>query len=407
MKKRPLFSLVTGSLLIFSGGCGFLPGGGDGETDVSLENQETAPPAVPLAAVRPLPPVDMAALGLIPPVLPDQRLREIQPGRANPFELIPVEAKIRESVCQLDPPKPGEANGAKQDKTNGGSVTTTTTTTTPSATPSTPGTVNVSPSSTTPPPLFPNDARAVVVSGVIEIGSRPYAIVQAPGEPVARNVTVGDRLSGGRVRVKAINPFGATPNVVLEQYGDSVTRDVGAPALPPLTPPSSPTMEGSALDAEAAMEAFGQGFAQILGTMAQEMGGTVTTATRNSNTTRTVPLRGPEGDGIGYGEIRNLAVLKLAVNERGGDLINSVGVLCNAGQEALEVRRLTFQVEDATDNTILDSIQISLARPYLLQKGQKLEFDGNAPRFRGRSPQDVIVKLVDWGSQQTQTAQSN
>ncbi|MBE9195025.1 hypothetical protein IQ219_06805, partial [Synechocystis sp. LEGE 06083] len=141
------------------------------------------------------------------------------------------------------------------------------------------------------------------------------------------------------------------------------------------------------------------------GAMAQEMGGTVTTTTtRNTNTTRTVPLRGPEEDGIGYGEIRNLAVLKLAVNERGGDLINSVGVLCNAGQETLEVRRLTFQVEDATDNTILDSIQIGLARPYLLQKGQKLEFDGNAPRFRGRSPQDVIVKLVDWGSQQTQTA---
>ncbi|WP_242018133.1 hypothetical protein [Synechocystis sp. FACHB-383] len=403
MKKRPLFSLLTGSLLIFSGGCGFLPGGGDGETDVSSDTQEMPPPQVPLAAVRPLPPVDMAALGLIPPVLPDQRLREIRAGRANPFELIPVEAKIRESVCQLDPPKPGEANGAKQTKTNGGSVTTTTTTAT-SATPSTPGTVNLSPSPTAPPPLFPNDARAVVVSGVIEIGSRPYAIVQAPGEPVARNVTVGDRLSGGRVRVKAINPFGAPPNVVLEQYGDSVTRDVGSPALPPLTPPTSPTAAGSPLDAEAAMEAFGQGFVQILGAMAQEMGGTVTTTTQNTNTTRTVPLRGPEGDGIGYGEIRNLAVLKLAVNERGGDLINSVGVLCNAGQETLEVRRLTFQVEDATDNTILDSIQIGLARPYLLQKGQKLEFDGNAPRFRGRSPQDVIVKLVDWGSQQTQTA---
>ncbi len=403
MKKRPLFSLLTGSLLIFSGGCGFLPGGGGEETDVSVESEETAPPEVPLTSVRPLPPVDMAALGLIPPVLPDQRLREIKAGRANPFELIPVQAKIRESLCQLDPSKPGEASGAKQNKTNGSPVTTSTTTATSTNT-VTPGTANTSPAAPTPPPLFPNDARAVVVSGVIEIGSRPYAIVQAPGEPVARNVTVGDRLSGGRVRVKAINPFGATPNVVLEQYGDSVTRDVGSPPLPPLTPPTSPTIEGSALNSEAAIEAFGQGFAQIFGAMAQEMGGTIT-ATQNNNTTRTVPLRGPEGDGVGYGEIRNLAVLKLAVNERGGGLVNSVGVLCNAGQETIEVRRLTFQVEDATDNTILDSIQIALARPYFLQKGQKLEFDGNAPRFRGRSPEDVIVKLVDWGSQQT--AQGN
>ncbi|AIE75928.1 hypothetical protein D082_34000 [Synechocystis sp. PCC 6714] len=393
---------------MFSGGCGFLPGGGGGEeTDVAVENQETAPPDIPLTAVRPLPPVDMAALGLIPPILPDQRLRQIQPGRTNPFELIPVEARIRESVCQIDSPKSGDANGAKQDKFQG-NIPTTTTVTSPS--PSTSSTFTVPPSSvppTAPPPLFPNDARAVVVSGIIEIGNRPFAIVQAPGEPVARNVTVGDRLSGGRVRVKAINPFAATPNVVLEQHGDSVTRDVGSPALPPLTPPAPPTAASSGLDTDAAIEAFGQGFAQILGAMAQEMSGAVTNANQAANTTRTVSLRGPEGDGIGYGEIRNLAVLRLAVNERGGNLVNSVGLLCNAGQETLEVRRLTFQVEDATDNTILDSIQIALARPYFLQKGQKLEFDGNAPRFRGRSPQDVIVKLVDWSSEQTQTAQNN
>ncbi len=422
MKKRPVFSLLTGSLLIFSGGCGFLPGGNNTEeVEVSTDEQVSAPPAIPLKSVKTLPPVDMAALGLIPPTLPDQRLREIKAGRANPFELIPVQAKIRESVCQVEDPK--TAKGAKG-TTQGGSTASATTVQAPgssasqapvSSAPGTAGTVSpqLKPvAAPSPPPLYPNDARAVVVSGIIEIGSRPYAIVQAPGEPVARNVTVGDRLSGGKVRVKSINVFSSSPNVVLEQYGDSVTRDVGSPALPPLTPPSVPTLGADSADAAAAMEALGAGFAQIFESMAQGMGGTVTTGQSNqriatSAPSRTIALNGPEGDSGGYGEIRNLAVLELAVNERGGNLINSVGILCNAGQDTLEVRRLTFQVEDAEDNTILDSIQIGLARPYFLKKGQRLEFDANAPRFRGRSPQDVIVKLVDWSSEQTAQSTTN
>lgn len=265
MKKRPLFPLLTGSLLMFSGGCGFLPGGGE-ETDVAVESQETAPPEVPLTSVRPLPPVDIAALGLIPPVLPNQRLREIQAGRPNPFALIPVEAKVTSPVSTADG---GKTDGGE----NSGNVASSDGQTGVNGTVGKPGQQNgrsIFPNAE-PVRLYPDDARAVVVSGVIEIGSRPYAIVQAPGEPVARNVTVGDRLSGGKVTVKAINPFGATPNVVLEQYGDSVTREVGSPALPPLTPPppASPAMEGTPPQTSAARADFGQEFAQILPTAAQ------------------------------------------------------------------------------------------------------------------------------------------
>lgn len=241
MKKRSLFSLLTGSLLMFSGGCGFLPGGGGGEeTDVSVENQEIAPPEVPLTAVRPLPPVDIAALGLIPPVLPDQRLREIQAGRPNPFALIPVEAKVTSPGSNANASKAtdGVSNGGE----NSGNVASSDGQTGVNGITGEPGQQNGSsifPNSE-PARLYPDDARAVVVSGVIEIGTRPYAIVQAPGEPVARNVTVGDRLSGGNVRVQSINVMGENSNIVLEQYGEFVTRDVGAPALPPLKLPVLP-----------------------------------------------------------------------------------------------------------------------------------------------------------------------
>lgn len=245
MKKRPLFSLLTGSLLIFSGGCGFLPGGGDvDEAVISPDGQESPPPEIPLRSAKILPPVDMAALGLIPPTLPDQRLREIQAGRSNPFELIQVQATVKNPVSVVDAEGTAKAsNGSKTGNTadggngnmgaNGTGFV--------GSSPGKNSDGSVSSTDVEPVKLYPDDARAVVVSGIIEIGSRPFAIVRAPGEPVARNVTIGDLLSGGRVRVQSINVQGENSNVVLEQYGDSVTRDVGAPALPPLTPALIPT----------------------------------------------------------------------------------------------------------------------------------------------------------------------
>lgn len=426
MKKRPLFSLLTVSLLIFSSGCGFLPGGGGGEGDPAADlppaDQDNGVPEVPLASVSPLPPVDMASLGLITPTSPEQRLGEIFTGRTNPFELIPVNATVRQSVCQVDdleemttwatgetvasaPAVTGVSPEVTPPISNGNGATT------PAGTAETPDPTVPAPPAIVPepPPLYPNDARAVVVSGIIEIGSTPYAIVRAPEEPVARNVTVGDRLSGGKVKVQSINVFASPPNVILEQYGDTVTRDVGAEALPPLTPPPPPEPTPLDLDTpegRAALEAGGTNFVGPAGPGPQVPGSTPVRAPRPALVTRTIPLQGSEGEGAGFGEIRNLAVLRLAVNERGDDLTSSLGILCNAGDETLEVRRLTFQVEDVADNTILDSIQINLARPYFLEKGQRLEFDGNAPRFRGRTPQEVVVKLVDWSSTQAQTARN-
>ncbi len=106
------------------------------------------------------------------------------------------------------------------------------------------------------PDLSPRDpvpdpalARAVEVTGVIQIGSRYQAIVKAPEEPTSRYVMAGQRLSNGRVLVKRIEMNGSEPVVILEESGVEVVRAIGAPAegsaanetaaaLPQLTPRS-------------------------------------------------------------------------------------------------------------------------------------------------------------------------
>ncbi|MDP8963368.1 MAG: hypothetical protein M3O33_05145 [Cyanobacteriota bacterium] len=87
----------------------------------------------------------------------------------------------------------------------------------------------------------PTLARGIEVTGVIEVGGVPSAIVQAPNEP-SRTVRAGDRLSNGQVLVKRIEMNrGPTPVVVLEEFGQEVARQVGdSPAGAPGRP-GSPT----------------------------------------------------------------------------------------------------------------------------------------------------------------------
>lgn len=80
-----------------------------------------------------------------------------------------------------------------------------------------------------PPPLQePDLASNVAVTGVIQIGSETQAIVQVPNEGTSRYVRVGQRLSNGQVLVKRIEMNeGSDPVVILEQYGTEVARAVG------------------------------------------------------------------------------------------------------------------------------------------------------------------------------------
>jgi len=86
----------------------------------------------------------------------------------------------------------------------------------------------------------PEQAKVVKVTGVIQVGGIPNAIVEVPNEP-ARYVQVGQRLSNGQVLVKRIEMnAGPEPVVVLEQYGVEVARRVGEQPVE-AQQPGSPT----------------------------------------------------------------------------------------------------------------------------------------------------------------------
>ncbi|GAX39385.1 hypothetical protein NIES4075_03410 [Tolypothrix sp. NIES-4075] len=109
-----------------------------------------------------------------------------------------------------------------------------------------------------PPPVQPELARAVIVTGVVLIGQEPQAIIKVPNEPTSRYVQAGQRLANG-VLVKRIEMNeGSNPVVIFEQYGMEVARNVGespinaaSPATTPenpvsvTTPPQNPTSTGA------------------------------------------------------------------------------------------------------------------------------------------------------------------
>ncbi|MEH1835607.1 MAG: hypothetical protein V7L29_27020 [Nostoc sp.] len=82
-----------------------------------------------------------------------------------------------------------------------------------------------------PPPVQPELARAVLVTGVVLISKEPQAIIKVPDEPTSRYVQAGQRLANG-VLVKRIEMNqGYNPIVILEQYGIEVAKMVGEGAV--------------------------------------------------------------------------------------------------------------------------------------------------------------------------------
>ncbi|MGJ5630768.1 hypothetical protein [Nostoc sp. CALU 1950] len=82
-----------------------------------------------------------------------------------------------------------------------------------------------------PPPVQPELARAVVVTGVVLISKEPQAIIKVPDEPTSRYVQAGQRLANG-VLIKRIEMNqGYNPIVILEQFGIEVAKMVGEGAV--------------------------------------------------------------------------------------------------------------------------------------------------------------------------------
>ena len=194
--------------------------------------------------------------GALPPDLisstdPNQRVRVVQSNRPDPFALISTVPSVQipppPQVDRLPVPPAPTSNQASGGQSGGQSRSATPATgqqssqASPNRSPSTHRSTPTKP--VAPPPPQPELAKAVKVTGVVQVGSTLYAIVNAPNEPSSRYVQAGQSLSNGQVRVRRIETNGAEPKVVLEQFGIEVVRAVGeggAPGGTPATPSPSP-----------------------------------------------------------------------------------------------------------------------------------------------------------------------
>ncbi|HEY9698137.1 MAG TPA: hypothetical protein V6D10_12790 [Trichocoleus sp.] len=275
--RRVLLVTLSTALALTTTACDF--GGGDTGTDTTV-SQSPSVVSVPTTQPSPTPtstPVGRnQARGIVLPDLisstdPNQRVQQIESNRPDPFALIPTTPTIELTrdangqPIQQQPtssPFPGTASAPRTPSRNTQTSRTpsrnTQTSRAPSRntqtsrsnrSPNRPGTLAPIPNlvgraPTTPiapPPPSPDLARAVLVSGVVQIGNTAFAIVNAPNEPNSRYVKAGQRLSNGQVLVRRIEMnAGSEPVVVLEQYGVEVVRSVesGAPS-PSATPAAS------------------------------------------------------------------------------------------------------------------------------------------------------------------------
>lgn len=232
-------------------------------TAVPSPNAGQTPANQPLVAQRqaPLP----AVPGLIPSTNAQERGKQVQTeintGRAgDPFAALPPNLPRATTtntpvpnVAQLPGNRPGGNNGAPG-ATNGnagrgaspGGVTVAgippqraigETPTLPQPADAEDGVLGTYIPPALPPQLTADAAQAIEVTGVVAVGRTAQAIIQSPDEPSSRYVSVGQRISNGRVLVKRIdmNP-GGEPVVIFEQNGIEVARSVGEKPPQPAKP---------------------------------------------------------------------------------------------------------------------------------------------------------------------------
>lgn len=161
---------------------------------------------------------------------PAARLKQIQAGRPDPFAGNPVAVTVSLPKVIVPPSTP---------------------TILPSL-PSLPPADLIVPDSDlvlVPTIVLPNPtlAKAVVVTGIVQVGSSTQAIVKAPLEPSSRYVSPGQRIANGQVLVKRIEVRGSEPVVILEELGIEVVKFIGSPAEElPSTPGTEEEQIGTA-----------------------------------------------------------------------------------------------------------------------------------------------------------------
>lgn len=171
-----------------------------------------------------LPPPPSAIPGLIQSTNGDERAKQVQAGiqatkaQRDPFKSVPpvIPPTLTSSAPRV--PTAAPANAPPR--------------------PSVPASVNPgslpsgsgSPSIAALPPLpSATLANAVEVTGVVQVGGVPQAIVKSPNERASRYVRTGQRLANGQVLVKRIEVYNgsANPVVILEENGIEVAKAVG------------------------------------------------------------------------------------------------------------------------------------------------------------------------------------
>lgn len=276
---RQVLLIATAMVLgLTTTGCDFLSGLGGGDTTTTAESP-TAVPVSPTASPSPgasPQPFDQptvaeknAPKGILPPDLisstdPNQRVQQVKGNRVDPFALLPTTPSVELSPNAIAAGGGAVGTGAGTGGSpgavgTGGGQGATPNRTTANRSPNRvaggggarPGTTARgggnqtkpaprSPITVTAPRPDPTVAKAVEVTGIVQIGDQAYAIVNAPNEPTSRYVQEGQRLAGGQVLVRRIDLNRAEPVVILEQLGVEVVRAVGEGGAAAASPTAAP-----------------------------------------------------------------------------------------------------------------------------------------------------------------------
>ncbi|MGF1513163.1 MAG: hypothetical protein ACFB5Z_05640 [Elainellaceae cyanobacterium] len=274
MRQAPLIS-ITAVTLIGLAGCaslrGRLPGGQDASSDADapanvdvIETQDGTDPAstdgaaegaasgvstaAGSASTPPAAdgsgPVGTIPLDLITSTNPNTRAQQVQRNSPDPFSLLPAAPTVERTVAAAPAATAPSASGGSQGSPSGAGAASGSPGSGASGSTGSSGASGSSGSGSDTegeavaepaPPLPPSTtlARGVEISGVVQIGAVPYAIVRAPNEPTSRYVRAGQSLSNGSVLVKRIDSFpGVEPTVTLEQNGVEVLRNIDGGSIP-------------------------------------------------------------------------------------------------------------------------------------------------------------------------------
>jgi hypothetical protein len=212
--------------------------------DASQPNSAT-PPVAQTPPSQPVPPITPVAVnttvssptgtqfsGLIASTNSELRVQGVIKGRNDPFALFPVQGKLKKVESKDKPnPEPKNVKVAKVEKVEP-KVTkavnipkkvvtpaATTTTNKPKVV-NTPPSKPVNPTAKKPEVIIPQPelARAVEVTGVIDIEGNLMAILKSPNELTSQYVREGQYIANGRILVKKIIAY-PEASVVLEQTG--------------------------------------------------------------------------------------------------------------------------------------------------------------------------------------------